>query len=141
MIPMILVSASVLALFLSLGRAGIVPSAYAQAGCTTSNLQGAFGHSISGTFEGTPITAMGLVTYDGSGKLTGADSVSIKGVVTPQRTINGTYTVNSFCAGSMTWSTSTGTAELTFVIVDGGRQMNIMQLNPGSSAVGSATKQ
>jgi hypothetical protein len=143
MIAMILVSASVLALFLSLGRGEIVPSAHAQSGCTTASLQGTFGHSFSGSrdVEGTPTTGVGLVTYDGKGNLTGADSVSVNGDITPERPITGTYTVNSFCAGTMTWITSFGPSEFTFVLVDGGRQMNFMQLTAGRSIVGSATKQ
>lgn len=134
-IPMLFVYTSVPTMFFSFDRAA------AQAGCTVASLQGSFGYSFSGSFQGTSVAGAGLVTYDGSGHLSGADTVSIKGVITPVRPIKGTYSVNSFCAGTMRWVTSDGTADLNFVISAGGTQLNFIQTTPGSSVVGAATKQ
>jgi hypothetical protein len=133
-IPLIFVYTSVPAMFFSFDRAA------AQAGCTVASLQGSFGYSFSGNFQGTSVAGVGLVTYDGSGHLTGADTVSIRGVITPVRPIKGTYSVNSYCAGTMRWVTSEGTADLNFVMSAGGTQLYFIQTTPGSSVVGAATK-
>lgn len=92
---------------------GLGIATQAQAGedkaCSNSSLQGSFGYSSTGTlldsyvpppFAG-PFAEVGRQTFDGKGNTSGTATISSNGNIN-RVTIQGTYTVNADCTGSMT---------------------------------------
>jgi hypothetical protein len=107
-------------------------------GCSESTLRGDYGIQISGTRPSAPGGAIesviGVVirTYDGDGRFTQIDNVkgSISGI-TPNRSGDGTYQVNSDCTGLVTAVPGPGILlEEQIVIVDGGREVRSAVINP-----------
>jgi hypothetical protein len=114
--------------------------------CTNETLRGEFGFVA----HGTTLPALGLpplltgafvssgpATFDGSGHFTLTATSSFQGVIQGPSTVTGTYAVNSDC--SYTSQASNG---VTFraVIVDGGREIFILQTTPGVVITGIAKK-
>src|SRR6266852_2823652 len=111
---------------------GTLPTVHAQEvdleGCSAATLHGRYGLTFSG--YGTngavpapitafiPVAGVGLVTFDGNGNLSAAETVSNGGSVFPVN-LPGNYTVNSDCTGSLT----TANAHLNLVIVRNGREI------------------
>lgn len=103
-----------LATFIVLTTAfGLGIATQAQAGedkaCSNASLQGSFGYSSTGTlldsyvpppFAG-PFAEVGRQTFDGKGNTSGTATISSNGNIN-RVTIQGTYTVNADCTGSMT---------------------------------------
>jgi len=90
-----------LGLFLFSTLLGIGPTAYARS-CKLSGVAGTYGYTTSGTIPTIgAVAAVGHVTLDASGNLTGAQTASFNGAIVPE-TLSGTYTVNSDCTGSAT---------------------------------------
>lgn len=92
---------------------GLGIAAQTQAGedkaCSNASLQGSFGYSSTGTlldsyvpppFAG-PFAEVGRQTFDGKGNTSGTATISSNGNIN-RVTIQGTYTVNADCTGSMT---------------------------------------
>lgn len=92
---------------------GLGIATQAQAGedkaCSNASLQGSFGYSSTGTlldsyvpppFAG-PFAEVGRQTFDGKGNTFGTATISSNGNIN-RVTIQGTYTVNADCTGSMT---------------------------------------
>ena len=92
---------------------GLGIATQAQAGedkaCSNASLQGSFGYSSTGTlldsyvpppFAG-PFAEVGRQTFDGKGNTSGTATISSNGNIN-RVTIQGTYTVNADCTGSMT---------------------------------------
>lgn len=78
--------------------------------CSIATLQGSFGYTSTGTlldsfvpppFAG-PFAEVGRQTFDGKGKTEATATISSNGNIQQQATIQGTYTVNADCTGSMT---------------------------------------
>lgn len=91
---------AVLALVTVTGRTNVVPKAHAddgdRGGCTRAAVSGVFAASFRG-FVGTgaasqPVAAAGFVKLDTQGVISGKDTLSVGGVITP-RIITGTYTI------------------------------------------------
>jgi hypothetical protein len=89
---------------------GIAPKAQAweDKECSEATLQGSFGYSSTGTlldsyvpapFAG-PFAEVGRQRFDGKGNTAGTATVSSNGNIN-RVTIEGTYTVNPDCTGSM----------------------------------------
>ena len=67
--------------------------------CSLARAAGSYGVSDSGTVVGIgPRAAIGMVTLDAAGNLTGTVTASLNGTVT-ETTASGTYTVNPDCTG------------------------------------------
>jgi hypothetical protein len=107
-------------------------------GCSEATLRGDYGSQISGTRPSAPggpiesVIGVVLRTYDGQGRFTQVDNVkgSISGI-TPDRPGDGTYQVNSDCTGSVMNVPGPGILlEDRFVIVDGGREVRSIVVNP-----------
>ncbi len=80
---------------------GIVPEAQARS-CKLSGVAGTYGYTTSGTIPTLgALAAVGLITLDASGNLTGAQTTSFNGAIV-QETLSGTYTVNADCTGTAT---------------------------------------
>ena len=114
-------------------------SAYAQVnyGCTTATLQGVFAFQITGQILAPaavagPVNGVALTTFDGVGNLTQVDHVVHNGVVPVEewRPATGSYTVNSDCTGTFTFTPApTNPADagpalkLNFVLTGGAAQI------------------
>jgi hypothetical protein len=121
---------------------------YAQSdeGCSNANLKGGFGFVISGINLPTgPFALMGRFVADGEGNLTGTGTEQAVFGAFRNVPFAATYTVNADCTGSATLTFTTsenhGQAHLDFVLVDGGREVIIIDSDRGSIETGSAKKQ
>jgi hypothetical protein len=82
-----------------------VPSAQAASGrCSLSKLAGTYGLTTTGSIPGIgPVAAVGLMTLDASGNISGSQTRSLNGDIADE-TFTGTATVNSDCTGTDTVS-------------------------------------
>ncbi|MFL6446264.1 MAG: hypothetical protein ACJ746_00960 [Bryobacteraceae bacterium] len=114
--------------------------------CDNTSLRGEFAF----TTQGMTLAALGLPAgltgafasggsgeFDGSGHFTLTASSSFNGVVQGPATITGTYSVNEDC--SYTSQASNGVM-FRAAIVDGGREILILQTTPGTVITGVAKK-
>ncbi|MGH8067875.1 MAG: hypothetical protein ACRERE_22145 [Candidatus Entotheonellia bacterium] len=127
---------------LGLGDAGIVPRVQAAIPtCSLSTLRGSYGYTATGTIPNVgDLAAVGILTSDGTGQVSGADTAAASIGVIEQRTFRGTYTVNADCTGSLTLQfaalTFSGLTTADIVIVDKGRKILGIQTTPTPPAPG-----
>jgi hypothetical protein len=85
----------------------VTVTATAQAGdaaCSLARAAGTYGVSDSGTVVGIgPRAAVGTLTLDAAGKLTGEVTASLNGTILAG-TLSGTYEVNSDCTGTASFT-------------------------------------
>lgn len=91
----------------------MVPNALGQyrGNCSYNNLQNTFGFTLTGSRTDTnpgPRAAVGQLTADGNGNLTGSETQSNNGTIVTGVTETGTYTVNPDCSGSATLTLNKG---------------------------------
>ena len=80
---------------------GFAPEAQARS-CKVSGVAGTYGYTTAWTIPTLgALAAVGLITLDASGNLTGAQTTSFNGAIV-QETLSGTYTVNADCTGTAT---------------------------------------
>ncbi len=80
---------------------GFAPEAQARS-CKVSGVAGTYGYTTSGTIPTIGgVAAVGHISLDASGNLTGAQTASSNGAIVPE-TLSGTYTVNADCTGTAT---------------------------------------
>jgi hypothetical protein len=122
-------------------QTGAAP-AEANHGCSLRSVDGPYGYLVAGTNVGSgPIAAVGQVIADGRGALTASDTVSVNGVVI-RRIITGTYAVNPGCTGSAIFTDNFGqSTHLDFVLVDGGKEFQFIQTDPGAVTTGVSKRQ
>ena len=100
--------------------------AHESEGCSVATLNGAYGSVLKGEVFGQgPIVAVGVSTFDGKGHFVAEQTVNLNGNVF-QGPLTGTYTVNRDCTGI---ADAVGTGLHSFVIIDGGKQMDLMDNN------------
>ena len=100
--------------------------AYESEGCSVATLNGAYGSVLKGEVFGVgPIVAVGVSNFDGKGPFVAEQTVNLNGNVFPGP-LTGTYTVNRDCTGI---ADGVGTGLHSFVIIDGGKQMDLMDNN------------
>ena len=119
------------------GRLGRLTSVHAQNACDASSLSGAYGYTLSGfaydaQFNSYILASVGRLVADGAGNFTGADSFNFDGSPV-QRKYTGTYTIKDDCTGSLILQTQSGTNTITnhfdFVTMNGGREVNLVQMD------------
>jgi hypothetical protein len=99
------------AVFAAVFAFGLAPNARATENdaCVNANLQGSFGYTSTGTlttdyipapFAG-PFGEIGRQTFDGKGHTQAVATLSTNGSISQAVAIDGTYTVNPDCTGSM----------------------------------------
>ncbi len=119
---------------------------HAQSGCSVSNLNGGFGYYLNGfTYDSqgyqVDLTASGRFVTDGAGNLTGGDTLSNDGSIV-RRTYTGTYTVNADCTGNATVTfPSNGHSNFDIVVVNNGKEANMMETDTGVIFSGVAKQQ
>jgi hypothetical protein len=105
-----------------------IPKAQAQEseGCSVASLNGAYGLVLKGEVFGVgPIVSVGVSNFDGKGNFVTDQTLNVNGNVFQEQG-NGTYTVNRNCTGV---SDLPGAGPHSFVIVDGGKQVDLMDNN------------
>jgi len=114
------------------------------AACTNASLRGDYAFTASGTTFPSlglpaPLTgafmSSGSATFDGRGNFTVTATSSFNGVLQGPATVTGTYSVDPDC--TYTSQASNG-ATFRAAIVAGGRELYILQTNPGTAIVGTA---
>jgi hypothetical protein len=128
--------------FATLFVLGIVPKARAgeHEECSNATLRGSFGYSSTGTLLDTyvpppyagPFAEVGRQTFDGKGNTNATATLSANGNI-QQVTIQGTYTVNADCTGSMTLYVLPfqSTVHADFVIDDDGAGLRAIGTDSG----------
>lgn len=110
---------------------GVTP-VHAQGGCSVATLNGNYGFTSSGfttpnhSVKGTevPFAVVGGGNFDGAGNFSVNYTLALKGIASQGLTTSGTYTVNSDCTGTATF-TAGAAAGITenMVIVSGGAEV------------------
>jgi hypothetical protein len=118
------------------------PSVAAKTGCTTKDVEGNYTYTVNGTAIGTgPIAAVGVVSTDGAGNLSGIETDAINGTII-RRTVTGTYTVNANCTGTVTFTDNFNqTTHLDIVIGDDNSEIRFIQTDSGNVVTGFAKRQ
>jgi hypothetical protein len=126
-----------------------VRSVYAQSGCSVASLTGNYGSTFSG-FEleagkSVPFYGAGLITFDGTGNLSGTFALSQNGALPGNKYVvqtnvpyTATYTVNSDCTGVVTGAP--GSDSFAIVIVSGGAEILGTDITPSSTIALDAKK-
>ena len=121
---------------------GIVSTAQAQE-CSNATLHGSFGYTSVGTLVSLPdapvgpFAEVGRETFDGNGKTHATATLSADGIILTA-TVDGTYSVNPDCTGSMmlnvTFADGFGTAlvHADFVIDEGGAELRAIVTDSGA---------
>ena len=115
----------------------------AEEGCTNASVNGAYGFADQGQAfsegaEVADIAAAGRIVFDGHGGLTGSEWESLNGVITTIP-FSGTYVVQADCTGH-TIIHDGMTANLRFMIVEGGQESNYFVTDSGVVATGQIVK-
>ena len=131
---------SILGVILCSALLGVAQSAHANK-CTMSNVAGRYGYTTTGTVVSPPVgpfVGVGEIRLTESGTLSGTQTTSIGGNVASGEIVQGTFTVNPDCTGTMTVSIFRGstlvrTAQLNLVWDDNRKEARAIFLNPGTS--------
>jgi len=123
---------------------GTLGSGYAQTespACNNKLISGNYGFTIQGNKLGGPgpvgpQVGVAMTEFDGDGKLTQIDTVTINGVVAADFThtpATGTYTVNSDCTGTFTINFTDGRPPVVanFVVVGDGSEIDTVVISAG----------
>jgi hypothetical protein len=116
--------------------AGIAPAAQARS-CSLQGVSGRYGYTTTGTIPTLgAVAALGHVTLDASGNLTGAQTASFNGAIVPE-TLSGTYTVNVDCTGTATVNVFHGgvlarTTNLNLIFDDNERELRAIFATAGT---------
>jgi hypothetical protein len=105
--------------------------------CSTKTLHGSYGFYRSGTTSTCPLTAVGIVFYDGNGNNTATQTISRNGVFTLDQTTVGQYEVDADCTGR---GFLNGVQISRTVIVDGGNEFYLLSMVAGNAVFGVAKK-
>ena len=144
-ITLIILAGMLVGMRVLLLRPGSLPKVHAQDSCTGANFKGAYGYtfngSVTGGLSGGLFAATGRLVADGQGNFSGAETASLDGEIF-QRNYTGTYKVNSNCTGSATSNDNFGAAtRCDFVIVAGGREIQVIEADAGTVIVGCLKQQ
>lgn len=142
---------STLAMLLLAGLAYValgptVPRAWAQTGCSASSLNGNYGFRLNKWTSNPNASAngiIGIMSFDGSGNMSGSFTSYNAGSVPPVETgtFTGNYLVSSDCSGSMSFTVSSGdTVEIAMVLANGAALVELLQTNDnGGNQVNTGT--
>lgn len=118
--------------------------------CGLKTLRGFYGFTTTGSIvSGGPpglVADVGLLTFDGQGGVSQVETLSLNGVIIPERiSISGTYSVDDNCTGDMTIVVpapgGVATLESHFVIVDHGKSLRAIVTGAGRVLTTVADKQ
>ncbi|MCC5603654.1 hypothetical protein [Nostoc favosum] len=115
-------------------------NAQATPSCNNVTIKGSYGTKFTGTFETENLVAVGLVKFNGNRNFQGTDVLSINGTVSPNRPLSGTYSVKQDCTVQIVLTSGSNTASYSGIIVDGGKEIFLIQTTPGSLITGTLKK-
>ena len=132
---------------LMIGFVLIMPAtSFAEEQCTTQKLQGQYVFFGRGFIEaaepGVQRNHYGVFVFDGSGKLTGKQSSSRGGKIGREK-LEGTYTLDADCSGTMSFAFYNNPRSLThwdIYVTKDGTKGHIIRMDEGSMAVRSFEK-
>src|SRR6266446_1609159 len=108
--------------------------------CTAENLQGRYGYTISGWLVSPlrPVAAVGVLTFDGEGRILNAQGTFNNSVAISRRMGAGSYTVNPNCTGSATVAGDFAGLTFDFMIIPGthGSEFSLIVTNSGTVETG-----
>jgi hypothetical protein len=112
--------------------------------CSLKSLRGSYGYAFSGlqfpsapsSVGVAPVSAAGLMVFDGHGGLTAQDTFN-NGVIS-RRTGTGFYTVDADCTGSAELGGDFGGLSFYFAIVIPGKEFSFLITTPGTAVPGIA---
>jgi hypothetical protein len=111
--------------------------------CSNESLEGAYGFSFNGTTGLGLVAAVGKISFDGDGNVSGSYSESLGGVIIKGNFV-GAYVVHSDCTVSATLmgakAPSSWSAQAEGVIVDDGRELFLVGTDPGTVVNGELKK-
>jgi hypothetical protein len=120
---------------------GLCLSVYASASCSNATLAGNYGFTVTGVNgSGSLTAAVGQLTADGKGGLTGTQTISVAGVISSNVALTGTYSIKANCTGKTTITSGTA-ANFGLVVVSNGGQFEITRTDKGTSQYGYALAQ
>jgi len=135
-------------------RTQLVPVAHAsddpplfERGCDIHSLFGSYGISTTGFIVSAgpvgPVGDVGVITFDGQGNVVQTSTVSLNGAITAGRMSAGTYIMNPDCTGTITahLPPPAGLSQSNFVVVDKGKELQLINTGNGRVLVGNARKQ
>jgi hypothetical protein len=114
--------------------------------CGLRSLNGSYAMTVSATNLIPPsttiqIAAVGVLSFDGEGRLTGTATTSFGGNVSTDP-VTGAYTVEPNCTGTFSITFGNGfTINHNLVLADEGREMYFIQTDPGTITTGHAKRQ
>lgn len=117
--------------------------AYSQPGCSNDLLEGAYGFTVSGinVTVGKQFALTGRFVADGKGHFSG-EGTEAAGPDTGHTGFKGQYNIQSDCTGSATFTFANGiTALLSFVLVNDGNEIFIIDADSGAVETGMAKRQ
>ena len=109
--------------------------------CSNALLRGAYGfHGLATiTTGGTPRAIIGVFNFDGRGNWTANLMLDDDGIIIPKPNQGGTYVVNADCSGTLLPNAG-GTGAVAIVVVDSGKEVYQMRLDPSNVVLYSVTK-
>jgi hypothetical protein len=116
---------------------GTSPAAHARS-CSLQGVSGSYGYTTSGSIPTLgAVAAVGHISLDASGNLTGAQTASFNGAIVPE-TLSGNYTVNADCTGTATVNVYHGgvlarTTNLSVVWDSNQRELRAIFLTSGTA--------
>jgi len=132
---------------------GSVGAGYAQStspACNDKLIAGVYGFTVEGSKLGGlgpvgPQVGVAMTQFDGDGRLTQIDTVTINGVVVSDFThspATGSYSVNADCTGTFTLDFTDGRPVViaNFVVVDNGSEIDTVVLSAGGNQGVLATR-
>jgi hypothetical protein len=120
-----------------------LPRVYASSGCTDATLTGSYAFmqpaGFTNNHSGTkgrevPWQFVGIETFDGAGNTSVNYTAAVNGAISTNQASTGTYSVNSDCSGSLTFSSGDAAGySANLAISDGGAELFAMSTNPGNT--------
>ncbi len=115
--------------------------------CSLGSLAGSFGITTTGWIVAFgpvgPVGEVGTITFDGTGGVSQATTVSLNGTILLNRMSSGSYVVNADCTGSLSLALPppAGVSNSNFVIVEHGRELRLINAGAGRVLTGNAKRQ
>lgn len=118
--------------------------------CSLETIRGSYGISTTGSivFAGPvgPVADVGVITFDGNSGASQTTTVSLNGMIIPNRTsLSGSYVVNPDCTGDISLTLPGPTGPITstshMVIVNHGKELRTIVTGAGRVLAGTAERQ
>jgi len=134
--PRLTTLGAILTVFLTASALGAADPFCSQATMSGTYVFSGAGAVGVGTTAGSAFAAVGRVTYDGKGGGESTSTASVGGVIS-KSTATATFTVNSDCTGTKSFSSGTN---FDFVITADGREIYWIATNAGTVLSGRAVR-